>query len=338
MDIPAGRYDMIGTSEPMHKVYLLIEQITLLPEKYKMPIILSGERGTGKELVAKAIHNYGPRKTGSFVAFNCTAVTETIAEAELFGYKKGSFTGAHKDRIGLFQESNEGTLYIDEIVNMPLSMQSKLLRAIQERKVRPVGSQQEQEYDTQIVVSSNKSLEEAMKKGEFMPDLYDRLNVVQINIPALRERKEDIVLLAKYFTKKYGGMLGKDNFNFTAQATQALKSYSWPGNVRQLEATIQGIIGLRRDEESKIIGQSHLEERLGEVSQSILGTSLLKGSHEHISQIPHGTTMYDYLRIVEQDICTRVLQENKGNRAQTARQLGMERTTLILKLKKWGVK
>jgi two-component system response regulator PilR (NtrC family) len=232
--------NIIGRSQKMLEVFSLIERVA----KTQSTVLIRGDSGTGKELIARAIHFQGPRKENRFSPVNCGAFPETLLESELFGYEKGSFTGASREKKGLFQESHEGTLFLDEIGEMTPAMQVKLLRALQEKKVRRVGGTQEEDVDVRIIAATNRDLRELIDEGSFREDLYYRINVIPIHLPPLRQRRGDIELLAEHFIRKYSTQMGIEPKPITIEALQLLETYDWPGNVRELENTIERALAL----------------------------------------------------------------------------------------------
>ncbi len=232
--------NLVGNSIVMRDMFDLIKRAARTPTS----ILIQGESGTGKECVAKAVHYNSDRKSKSFVPINCGAIPETLIESELFGHKKGSFTGAVADKKGVFEAADGGTLFLDEVGDLPLSMQVKLLRAIQERQVRPVGSPKSFSVDVRLVSASNASLHDMVEAGEFRADLYYRLNVIRVEVPALRDRGEDVPLLAEHFLKKYNAKMGRDIKSISAEAMEFLKNYRYPGNVRELENIIERAVAL----------------------------------------------------------------------------------------------
>jgi two-component system response regulator GlrR len=235
-----GFKNIIGKSEGMKRV---LEQVSQAAET-DSNVHIEGESGTGKELIAKSLHLSGPRKKGPFVAINCAAIPENLLESELFGYKKGAFSGAFNDKKGLFVQAHSGSFFMDEISEMPLAMQSKLLRVLEEREVFPLGGSQTIKVDTRIITASNKNLEQEVDAKNFREDLYYRIHVIRIQLPPLRERRDDIPLLAKHFLKKYSTEMGKNIVGITTQALQKLLRHNWPGNVRELENTIESAVAL----------------------------------------------------------------------------------------------
>jgi two-component system response regulator GlrR len=235
-----GFNNIIGNNDGMRKV---LEQVAQAAET-ESTVHIEGESGTGKELIAKSLHLASSRKDGPFVAINCAAIPETLLESELFGYKKGAFSGASKDRKGLFVEAHNGTFFLDEISEMPLTMQTKLLRMLEEREFYPLGGTKTIKVNTRIITASNKELAEEVEKGNFRKDLFYRIHVILIKIPPLRERKEDIPLLAKHFLNKYANIMQREIKGFSASAIQKLLRHTWPGNVRELENTVESAVAL----------------------------------------------------------------------------------------------
>src|SRR5215210_1494049 len=231
--------NIIGRSPKMQALYQMIETVA----EVQSTVLITGESGTGKELVARAIHDLSPRADKPFVSINCGAFTETLLESELFGYVKGSFTGANTNRKGLFEAANQGTIFLDEIGEMSPAMQVKLLRVLQERKVRPVGAHEEMEIDTRVIAATNRDLPQMVKDGSFREDLFYRISVIPIELPPLRERSEDIPELVEHFVKKFCAQAGRD-LGVSVKAMSLLEDYSWPGNVRELEHTIERAVAL----------------------------------------------------------------------------------------------
>ncbi len=233
--------NIIGRSERMQAVYQMIETVA----EVQSTVLVTGESGTGKELVARAIHDLSPRAERPFVSINCGAFTETLLESELFGYVRGAFTGANTNRKGLFEAANRGTIFLDEIGEMSPAMQVKLLRVLQERKVRPVGAHEELDIDTRVIAATNRDLSAMVRDGQFREDLYYRVSVIPIELPALRDRAEDIVELTEHFIKKFCAQTGRQ-VTISEKGLRLLEAYSWPGNVRELEHTIERAVALER--------------------------------------------------------------------------------------------
>src|SRR5271156_3631801 len=282
-----GLDHIIGTSSKMRQIFELIE--TIAPQSSR--VLITGESGTGKELVARAIHENSSRSKKPFITINCGAFPETLLESELFGYMKGAFTGAGENRHGLFKAAHGGTLFMDEIGNMSLTMQVKLYRVLQEGKVRPLGSTEESGVDVRVIAATNKDLEKEIAEGRFREDLYYRLSVIPIHLPPLRDRREDIPLLARAFLDRYTKSMGKKIDGIDSEAMRRLEVYDWPGNVRELENTIERAVAL---ETSKKIGLEGLPERV---------TSFYQDSHSNghhpepkASLIPDGgLNLEDYI-------------------------------------------
>jgi len=240
-----GLDNIIGQSPKMRAIFDLIQ--TVAPQTSR--VLITGESGTGKELVARAIHENSARAQAPFITINCGAFPETLLESELFGYMKGSFTGANDNRHGLFQAANGGTLFMDEIGNMSLTMQVRLYRVLQEGKVRPIGSTEESDVDVRIIAATNKNFEKEIAEGRFREDLYYRLSVIPIQLPSLRERKDDIPLLARHFLEKFRNIMEKPIEGISPEAVRKLESYDWPGNVRELENTMERAVALETTSE-----------------------------------------------------------------------------------------
>ena len=250
-----GQDNIIGHSAKMRAIFDMI--MTIAPQSSR--VLITGETGTGKELVARAIHENSARSKEPFVTINCGAFPETLLESELFGYVKGAFTGANENREGLFKAANGGTLFLDEIGNMSPSMQVKLFRVLQEGKIRPLGSNEETEVDVRVIAATNKDLDKAIAAGEFREDLYYRLSVIPIQLPALRERREDIPLLARAFLERFRKSMEKPIEGITPEAMSLLEAYDWPGNVRELENTIERSVAL---ETGSMISAAVLPEKI----------------------------------------------------------------------------
>ncbi len=283
-------------------------------------VIITGESGTGKELIAGVIHYNSPRKNGPLVKLNCAAITETLLESELFGHEKGSFTGADRRKEGRFFQANKGSLFLDEVSEMPLSMQVKLLRVLQEREVTRVGGEKVIPVDVRVIAATNKDLEGLKNEGAFREDLYYRLNVVRLEIPPLRERREDIPLLARHFLDSFAAKNNKEIKGFTPGAMDLLIRYDWPGNVRELMNAIERAVVLART------------EYLDDQDFAMIETSV-KTPSETFSYVDHSMP----LEAVEKAAILRMLDSVSGNKSEAARRLGITRKTLHKKLKKYGV-
>ncbi len=311
-------HNIIGQSDAMQKVFKTVAQVSDLFAN----VLITGESGTGKELIARAIHFNSSRATGPFVAVNCAAIPETLLESELFGYVRGAFTDAKKDRRGLFQEATGGILFLDEISEIPLNLQAKLLRALEDKEIRPLGANQAEKVDTRVLSASNRNLDDMVRQGTFRPDLYYRLNVIRIELPPLRERSEDIALLVDHFIRKFSDGATRKVTGIQEEALTALKNYSWPGNIRELEHTIERAVLLGR---GPTVGIDDLPPPLAACggSAEVLGAALAKQ-----------LTMRD----LEREYIGKVLQTTQGNKTEAARILGVDRTTLYRKLEDYKLK
>jgi two-component system, NtrC family, response regulator AtoC len=303
---------MVGRSPVMQKLFAQIRRAAPTDST----ILLTGESGTGKELAAQAIHRLSRRADREFVPVDCSALVETLLESELFGHVKGSFTGAIQTKHGLFELANQGTFFFDEISNLSLNIQAKLLRVLQEREFMQVGSQKRIKLDIRIIASSNRDLKEAIKAGDFRPDLYYRLSVIPIHLPPLRDRIEDIPLLVDHFLRKYFQKCDREVKGISPRALQLLSKYSWPGNVRELEHTIERILILEAPE---IILPKHLPSHFVQNN----------GKYQIFS--PESCTLQD----LEKRHIQFILTLTKGNRQEAARILGINRKTLSQKIKKY---
>jgi transcriptional regulator with PAS, ATPase and Fis domain len=246
--------EIIGESPGILRVFRLMDRIA----DSMVPVLIQGESGTGKELVAAALHRNSFRRDKPFVAENCAAIPETLLESELFGYKKGAFTGADRSKVGLFKVADGGTLFLDEIGDMSLSMQKKLLRVLQDGEVRPVGSNEVFHVDVRIISASNKNLKEMVRSRLYREDLYYRLNTITVTVPPLRDRAEDIPILVEFFVKRIAGEMGCEPVPVSGEAMEALKRYKWPGNIRELENEVRRCMALLGDEKS--IGVNSLSD------------------------------------------------------------------------------
>ena len=280
--------------------------------------MITGESGTGKELVAQAIHRHSARKDGRFVAINCAAIPENLLESELFGHAKGSFTDARTDRKGLFQQAQGGTLLLDEIGDFPLSLQAKLLRAMEQRTVRPVGSDKEIPFDARILTATNRDLEVAVEAGRYREDFYFRINVIQLELPPLRARGTDILLIARNLLQSFAREMNKNVNDFLPSVAERLLNYDWPGNVRELRNVMERAVALTEFE--KLIVDD-LPERIRDYRPSTF--------HIDTSNPAELQTLEE----VEQRYIRRVLESVKGNRTEAARILGVDRKTLYRHLK-----
>jgi DNA-binding NtrC family response regulator len=315
-------WDIIGKSESLERVFHIIRKAA----PTQTTILISGESGTGKELVAKAIHRHSDRKHQPFISVNCGAIPENLLESDLFGFKKGSFTDAKADHIGRFIQANHGTLFLDEIGTMPRNLQVKLLRAIQEREIRPLGSSRSRKIDVRIIAASNADLRDMIKTGEFREDLYYRLNVIPIHVPPLRDRKNDIPLLIKHFIEKHGPVLNMKDARFAPETLTLLQNYHWPGNVRQLENVVECSLALATDDQ--MIGVEDLPQELKDVPALSTPRETTRDS---------GKTMEDLVSEYERHLIREALKHSGGVKTRAARELKIKRTTLIEKMKRLNI-
>jgi len=326
--------------------YLLETKNPLMQQVYKLAkkvapssstVLLLGESGTGKEVLAKYIH-FCSKREGPFVAINCAAIPEELLEAELFGYEKGAFTGAIKSKPGKFELAHKGTLFLDEIGDLSPKLQAKLLRVLQEKQVERLGSDHPIKVEVRIIAATNKDLEKEVEKGNFREDLFYRLNVIPIKIPPLRERKEDIPLLANFFLKKICQREGIEEKKFSEKAIKALINYSWPGNVRELENLIERVVILSESniiEEEELFPQPlafrNMEDNLVEDKYVLLKSLNIPEISEE------GVELNKILREIEMFYLKRALELSKGVKTRAAKLLGLNRTTFIEKLKKYNL-
>ncbi len=307
--------NIIGKSPQMQKVFQLIKQVANTSSN----VIIYGKSGTGKELVAKAIHYNSPRKDKPFIAVNCSAIPESLLESELFGHEKGAFTGAVSSRKGLFEEANGGTIFLDEVGDMSLAMQAKLLRVIEDKEIRAVGSDKPRKIDVRIIAATHKDLEKAVKEGTFREDLFYRLNVIPIYLPELRERVEDIPLLVEYFLKKYGEEAGRPNIRISREALACMMKYSWPGNVRELENLIERLVVLSPGDEITV---NDLPEYIRVCKAETLVEELTLGERITLEEL-------------EKRYILKVLRETGWHKSNAAKILGIDRRTLYRKIEEY---
>lgn len=297
-------------------------------------VLITGESGTGKELAAKEVHNKSKRAQNPFIAINCGALTESLLTSELFGYEKGAFTGANQKRKGLFQEAENGTIFLDEIGEIPLSMQVKLLRVLQEKEVLSVGAQKASPINCRIIAATNRNLEQEVANGNFRKDLYYRLNVMNLTIPALRERKEDIPLLCRHFADKFAYNYDKIPVEIDSGALTVLCDYSWPGNVRELENVMERAVILMSN---NTIQSRHLPERITKSANSLNNypdeLSEVQKNLKNASGVNIGQTN---LNEVEKSVILKMLEQCNNNKTEAAKALGISRKTLYAKLEKYG--
>ncbi|MCA9410504.1 MAG: sigma-54-dependent Fis family transcriptional regulator [Candidatus Omnitrophica bacterium] len=309
-----GYQELIGSSPAMKKLFEKIEQVAVT----KATVLITGESGTGKELVAEAIHHLSPRKDQPLVKVNCSALNENLLESELFGHERGAFTGAIRQRKGRFELADKGTIFLDEIGELSLDVQVKLLRILEEKEFERVGGNQTIRVDTRLIFATNADLEEKVKEGAFREDFYFRLKVVTLHNPPLRERKEDVRPLAEYFVRQFSLENGKKPMEIEESAIEVMKNYDWPGNVRELRNLIEHMVLLRDDSP---ITATDLRDYLNVASPS-----------EGVS-LPMGVPLAD----VEKEYILKTLEAHEGNRTRAAESLGIGRRTLIRKLADYGL-
>lgn len=334
LDQRYGMDNIIGGDDRMRRTYEVIESVA----PSKTTVLMCGESGTGKSLIARAIHRHSPRSSKSFVEISCGSIPETLLESELFGHMKGAFTGAHTDKPGKFLAAHEGTLFLDEINSASPAMQLKLLRVLQERRFEPVGSNTPIEVDVRVVLASNEPLEDLVASGKFRQDLYYRINVVSIQLPPLRDRIGDIGVLAEHFLEEKSAELTKQVIGFDAAALEALRRYDWPGNVRELENIIERAVVLTK---AVRIGVDDLPVHVIENSTGRLMSG--RGGTTSSVNMPGINAPYDAmpLRLAleepEKQIILAALEANQWNRQKTAEQLDINRTTLYKKIKQYDL-
>jgi len=314
------KYDkMIGKSKPMQQLYSLLDKI----KQSETTVLINGDNGTGKELIAKSIHYNSPRKNNSFVIQNCSAFNDNLLESELFGHAKGAFTGAIKDKKGLFEMAHKGTFFLDEIGDTSPQMQVKLLRVLQEGTFTPVGSTVQKKVDVRILAATNKDLKQMVEKGEFREDLYYRLNVINIKVPALKDRKEDIPFLTEFFLNEAHKKDGVKKV-LTKSALEKLYDYSWPGNVREIKNEIERLLVLSGNEQK--ITHDMLSQKILESGKS----SSVQGSRVH-------GKLKDALEELEKEMIREGLRRTGWNKSRLAKELGISRAGLIMKVDKYNL-
>jgi DNA-binding NtrC family response regulator len=306
----SGGASPIFQSAAMKTVVRTVERVA----PSDVSILITGESGTGKEVIADLIHALSPRSKGPFIKVNCAALPRELIESELFGSVKGAFTGAQSDREGLFRQANTGTLLLDELAEMPVDTQSKLLRVLQEKEVRPVGGRTSYKTDTRIIASTNQQVEEAIKAGKLREDLYYRISAISISLPPLRERREDILPLANSFLKRFAAQAARTITGYTAAAGESLRKYDWPGNVRQLQNQVQRAVLMV---EGQLVDINDLSISNPPTTQDDADLTLLEG--------------------MERNTIIQLLRETGGNKLETARRLGIGRQTLYNKIKAYNI-
>jgi DNA-binding NtrC family response regulator len=307
--------NIVGRSKPMQQLFEVIKRIAA---RRDASALIIGSTGTGKELVARAIHYNSERKDAPFVPINCSAIPDTLLESELFGHQKGAFTGAHETRRGLIEEAQAGTVFLDEINTLSMNLQVKLLRVLQERVVRRVGGRENIPIDIRLVSASNQDLEDAVKRGEFRQDLFYRLNVVPVRLPDLKDRREDIPLLVHHFLQKFSQQHGEPARRFSSEAMRALMTHTWPGNVRELENAVEHALTMGSED---ILGPEDLPASVTTPERDIVEEATL----DNVS-----------LEEVERRYILRILEKMDGHQIKTAQILGIDRRTLYRRLRQYG--
>jgi DNA-binding NtrC family response regulator len=311
---------IIARSEAMQKIFAILQRVT--PSDAR--VLIEGESGTGKELIARTLHFNGPRQEKKFLAVDCGAIPENLLESELFGYMKGAFTGATQNRKGLFQEADGGTLFLDEINNLPIHLQAKLMRVLQESEVRPLGSNVAQKVDVRVIAASSRTLAELVKEKIFREDLFFRLKVVTVRLPALRERVSDIPLLANHFLEKFAKQYKKPVAALEPAAMQLLKRYAWPGNIRELEHAIEQAVVLAPPE-AAVLAADDLPPEIREIGR------------DTITELERMTNLPQAVEILEIRLIRKMLEETRGNKSQAAEKLGLSRRGLLNKLERYKI-
>jgi len=330
--------EIVGSSPAMREVF----RLTRMAAASNASVLLIGETGTGKEVIARALHKRSQRATGPYIRVNCGALHENLLESELFGHVKGAFTGAIENKTGRFEAAHGGTIFLDEISSMSAKLQVKLLRVLQEREFERVGDSKTIRVDVRVVAATNESLEDEIEAGRFREDLYYRLNVVPIPLPPLRERRDDIPFLAQFFLKRYGELNRRDVPELTSQLTQALLAYDWPGNVRELENTVERLVVLS---DGKSLSSSLL--KFGRPKYSLRSsrprTDDVPGLVRKLVEVgvrtapPSGTKLYDFLvGGVERELIEQVMRQCDDVKVTAADRLGINRNTLHKKLEQYA--
>ena len=323
-----GRSPMIGRSKPFREVVDQVREIARIPST----VLITGESGTGKELIARAVHDLSGRHDAAFVAINCASIPAALLESELFGHEKGSFTNATVRKIGLFEEAHHGTVFLDEIGDMDMAMQAKLLRVLQERTIRRVGGIKDIDIDVRIIAATNRNLTDKIVSGSFREDLYYRINVFPIHIPPLRDRRDDISVIASYFLDTFSRSFGRDFKTLSPEATRLMEEYGWPGNIRELRNVIERICIMN-------YGPTLLPEHLPQEIRGVIPVegSLIAPQSEQTAPSPADCGLDDAVMNFEKNIIRRALEKNRGNVLQTAAMLKIPRGTLRYKMDKYNL-
>lgn len=330
----AYKSEIIGNNPHMQEVFEMIKRIAPTDST----IMIQGQSGTGKELVARAIHTRSFRRDRTFLSVNCSAFTESLLESELFGHVKGSFTGAHEDKDGLFQGADQGTLFLDEVADMSLTTQVKILRVLEERRISPVGSNRSEPIDVRIIAATNKNIEDEVEKGNFREDLYYRLNVIPLYLPSLRERKDDIPLLAGYFLARYSRQMGKEVESLSKEAQEQLQDHDWPGNVRELENIIQRQVALATGPCIERIEFRRAYQARGAAEEAEAPTPETPSAEAGIVIPETGVNLEYLLQNFERDHILEALRQTDGNLTNAAKLLGMSYRSFRYRVKKLRVR
>jgi two-component system response regulator PilR (NtrC family) len=317
-------HNIIGRSARMQQVFDLISRVA----ETRTSVLITGESGTGKSLIARALHSASERKDSPLVTVNCGAIPEHLLESELFGHVKGAFTGAYTDKLGMFTAADQGTIFLDEIGDVPMHLQVKLLRVLQERLVRPVGSHEERAVNVRVIAATNQDLEGGIRRGSFREDLYYRLNVIHIEVPSLRERRSDIAPIAHTFLKRFSEEMGKDIKDFEPTAMEVILAYDYPGNVRELENVIERAVTF---ETQPLVTRTSLPPALLGIARAGDGASA------HLDLPDEGLDLEGALEDLERDLLTQSLEHTDGNRTEAARLLRISFRSIRYKLDKYGI-
>lgn len=323
LESSSGAHDIVSVSDKMVGVFKLIGKVAPIDSN----VLIQGESGTGKGLIARRIHEKSPRSAERFVVVDCAALSETLLESELFGYRKGAFTGAYANKDGFFKAADHGTIFLDEVAELPTTLQGKLLRMTQDHEIIPVGSTKPIKIDARIIAATNKNLEELVGEGRFREDLFFRLNVVRINVPPLRDRREDIVFLAHHFLEKFKKKFHKIDLSLGQEALSSIQSYEWPGNVRELENLMQYLVAIS---EGKAIKAQSLPEKMSKEGACHTDVALsLEGDFN--------TARKRYLDDFTRQYLVNAIGQNRGNISGAARQMNVRRSSLQRMIKRLGI-
>ncbi|MBC8419182.1 MAG: sigma 54-interacting transcriptional regulator [Desulfobacteraceae bacterium] len=317
-DVPSGFYGMVGKSRSMERIYQLVEKVA----ESDAPVVIYGESGTGKELVAHALHELGRRQNGPFVQFNCAALNESLLESELFGHTKGAFTGAYRHRMGRFEAAQEGDIFLDEIGEMPLGSQVKLLRVLETKQFERVGDHRSIRVDVRVITATNRDLSHMVSQGAFRQDLFFRINVLPIHLPPLREKVEDIPLLVDAFVRKLNRKTGKALKGVSPDVMKAFLTYGWPGNIRELKSALQYAF---------VVTESGL------IQKEDLPSSFFGGDENRTFEMTPPPVKGDLAELEEKTALLKALRLSQGNRTEAARLLGVHRMTVWNRMKKYGI-